>query len=563
MFMKKYSLEEKSFIKAASQYFELPESVCAMLSNRGIKSEQDIAEYLFKEYTLTAPTKLPGLTKAVKRIKEAIDKEEKIIICGDYDVDGMLASSILFLFLKKINANVDIQIPDRVKDGYGLSIAQMIELREVKNADVLISVDNGISAFEPAQKAFELGMDLIITDHHELPSEGLPKAFSIINPKLLKEDPEGLKNLCGAGVAFYLVRALNSFIFPEGKRENLTDYLVLAMVATISDIVPLKKDNRIIVDKGVALLYESGILGLNYLLDKINFFQYPTAQDLSFYLCPILNAAARLNQPYKTIELLTDKTLTINEISDELLKINEDRKEITKDQSEWAFKLAQEQLLNGNPPMLVLYHPEFHLGILGLLANKVVDQFGKTCFVMTETKGVIKGSGRTTGDINLKDLMDNCQDLLTGGGHQMAVGFTMEKNNLNKLELRVKDYYKNKKLVSPEKRIMEWEFTQNEIEDGKLIKTLYHMEPFGAGNPKPYVKLNNLEYFKEAKKMKGKHLKITVSKYLEIVYFNLSKEQMALYDELAAIGGKFNIIGEMHSNGEQVIFQAHHIEKAL
>lgn len=560
--MKNYSLEEKSLIKALSQYFELPESVGALFVNRGLKTEKDIAEYLFKEYTLTNPTKLPGLTKAVKRIKEAIDKDEKIIICGDYDVDGMLASSILFLFLKKINANVDIQIPDRVKDGYGLSVAQMIELREVKNADVLISVDNGISAFEPAQKAFELGMDLIITDHHELPSEGLPKAYSIINPKILKEDPDGLKNLCGAGVAFYLVRALNSFIFAEGQRQNLTDFLVLAMIATISDIVPLKKDNRIIVDKGVSLLYETDILGLNYLLDKINFFQYPTASDLSFYLCPILNATARLNQPYKTIELLTDKTLTISETAEELIKINEERKEITLVQSEWAFKLAQEQILKENPPILLLFHPEFHLGILGLLANKVVDQFGKTCFVMSENNGVIKGSGRTTGDTNLKDLVDYCQDVLTGGGHQMAVGFTMDKDNLDKLKSKVNEYYNNRNIFSPEKKIIEWEFIQSEIENLKLIRTLYHMEPFGAANSKPYIKVKGLEYFQEGKKLKGKHIKIIVSKYLEILYFNVSREQMLIYDEWTALGGKFNVIGEIHSNGEKITLQAHHIEKA-
>lgn len=555
---KKYSLEETSFIKTAAQVLEIPECVAAFLNNRGKKTEEQIFAYLNKEAKFTNPYEIPGMKQSVLRIKDAIDRGEKIIICGDYDVDGMLASSILFLFFKNINANIEIHIPDRVKDGYGLSVEQMDYLKNVKNADVLISVDNGISAFGPAAHAKKLGMDLIITDHHELPVEGLPQAYSIVNPKLITNDKYNLKDLCGAGVAFYLVRALNSYLFPEGKRLILTDYLVLAALATISDVVPLSDDNRVIVDKGLKFLFESDIVGLGFLLDEIKFYEYPNAQDISFYLTPILNATARMNQPYKTIELLTEKTLTASKVAKDLITINTERKEITKIQSEIAFKKAQELIEQSNPHILVIHHPEFHLGILGLLANRVTDAFRKTCFVIGENNGVLKGSGRTIGDIDLKKVIDAHLNLVDGGGHQMAVGFSMKKENLMIFTNQVQKFYESNSKNILNYREVEW-VIDSKSDLSTLVKALYHMEPFGSGNPAPLVQVEGLQKFQKASKMKMKHIKIIISPSFEILAFNQSPEQMERYDAIISENLPFKAKGTLRSNGQKMTLIAEEI----
>ena len=308
--------EKEIYAKAISKKIKVDPIISKLLYNRGLKNEQDIYNFFLNE-KLDNPFLLPDLKKSVDRVLQALDDDEKIIIYGDYDVDGMISTCILFLFLKKINANVEIFIPNR-EDGYGLTEKNILKLYEENEASLIITVDTGSTAKGIDVYCNTLSIDLIITDHHEIIEDKLPsESFAIVNPKLIEEDHD-LKRLAGAGVSYFLVRAINSKL---KKKEVLINYQVLAAIATIADMVPLIGNNRVIVKEGIGLLYETDIAGLNILLDSLKFYHYPNANNLAFNLIPILNSAARLNQSNVTLILLTDNNLVSPEVVPPVIRI--------------------------------------------------------------------------------------------------------------------------------------------------------------------------------------------------------------------------------------------------
>lgn len=563
---------DERLIRNTSRRLNIPSGIIKLLSNRGLHEDEQILDYLLKEYKFSNPYYLPGVKNAVERIQRALDNEEKIIICGDYDVDGMLATSMLYNYFESINANIDLHLPDREKDGYGLSVSQIEMLHSEKGAQLLISVDNGITAFDPARRASELGIDFIITDHHEPPSEGLPIAHAIINPKLLKNDPLKLSNLCGGGVAFFLVRALDNKLFPpkknedekskQKKKDRRVNSLVLAMIATIADMVPLVNDNRIIVDMGVRLLFETNLYGFNSLLDHLKFYNYPSSSDLSFKLSPILNAAGRLGKSEKTLELLTSNDLRSSTLVQDLININNQRKQMTEEQSSLAFELADKEIALGRK-ILVLAHKDFHMGLIGLIANKVVEKYKRPAVVISVGEESCKASARSIDGVSIKEVaIDKMEGFhLGGGGHNAAAGFSLSIDQVAPYVEKIQEFADFDVDNINFNLELEISFEMADLEEKEIPHYLYLMEPFGMENAIPLVEVNNIPRFQKMNIYKGGHLRMMLTPKIELLYFFMSKEQILEIKRIESLDLPFKVYGEITSpDGERIQINAKKIE---
>lgn len=551
--------EKESYSKAISRKIKIPLIFSKLLYNRGIKNEEDIFNFFLNE-DLSNPFLLPNLKQAVDRILKAIDLNEKIIVYGDYDVDGMMSSCLLFLFLKKINANVDIFIPQR-KDGYGLSKKNIERLVDEEEVNVIITVDNGITAKGMDEVCLEKSVDLIITDHHDIIENKLPKkAFSIVNPKMISVESD-LKYLAGAGVSYFLVRAINSKI---EKKESLIDYKVLAALATISDMVPLIGNNRVIVKEGLSLLLETNLSGLNILLDSLRFFYYPNANDIAFNLIPILNSAARMERVDITLNLLTENNLLSYKYAEDLKKLNEERKKESNKLYDISFLLAKKNI-EKNKNVIILEDPSFKEGFNGLIANKISEEFLLPTIVFSEDGNKVKASGRRGfTQINLLKLIEDIDSLLiNGGGHQAAIGFSFNKEKLELIKEKIYIFFDNNTIeISKDSYEEEIEYNEFIIED--FINILYKMEPFGINNPAPIIKIKNIPYdsFSELKFLSNnKHFKMKVGNKFDIFHFFLSTKEFNLYKEkMYKNKENITITLELFSKGLKLVGYVHSFE---
>lgn len=506
-----YSVKQRTNAK----FLDIPVEIIALLENRGITEDEEILDFLIKDYSLKNPFDLSGMMKSVKIISHYIKEGKKIIIMGDFDADGILGSVSLYLFLERLNANVEVDFPQR-EDGHGIS-EKRVQRAMDNDGDLIISVDNGISSFEGASYCFKNKIPLIITDHHELP-EKLPKAYSIINPKIKNKE---LMNLSGAGVAFYLIRAIKAYMKSD---ESVMDYLVLTTLATIADMVDLKGDNRIIVNEGVRFLFETQLVGFNYLLDEIDFYSYPNAQDIAFKITPIINSAGRLNLSEKVVSLLKDTSMNAYSIVKEVLNINEMRKDI----SDQGLEEAKKNLVEKDN--IIFSKGNIDIGFTGLIANKLLGDMNKTTIIMSGNKGSIR-----TKDSNAKKIIESI-DYLKGGGHRGAAGFHIEDDtNIDQLIIDL-DKFAKKYKINEEEKDFELELDFDKIREIKKYINL--MEPFGMGNPMPLIK-TKVKY-SDFKVYKKEHLIISHKEFKYKMFFARDKIDKAISllkeDKLFVIG---------------------------
>jgi single-stranded-DNA-specific exonuclease len=546
--MKKYDNKDLASITALSKFYKIPKSISTLLYNRGIDTEDNILKYFKKEYKLDNPLKFPTMKKALKRIKKALISDEKIVVFGDYDVDGMVATSMIYLYLLRANANVDFFIPDRKSDGYGFNDNTVKKMIEEYAPDLIISVDTGITAKKAVDDLKKANIDVIITDHHTVQLDKIPNAVAIINPKFITKDPNNLQGLSGGGVAFYFLRAINSTIFSEGKRQKMVDYLVLAMITIISDMMPLKGDNRMIVEHGLEYLFETNIVGLNLLLDNVNFFEYPNAMDVGQQLSPILNSAGRIGNPDWVISLLTDDTLNSFEKVKELMSNNKNRKDMTKKYYDEAKLMLKDSF---NEELLILDDKDYNLGIIGLLATRFCYELEKPVLVLggLGDDGKRKASMRSLSGIELTPLIDILGKNIEGGGHDFALGFSVEESKVDLVKSLIKDFMIGKKVGSISES--EVDIEHKDIDDA-FIKLLYSMEPFGKGNDRPIIKINNLKKIKDYKILKEEHFKIEIDDNISIICFFASKELFSKYNKIISEEHEFSIIGDTYSNGSKL-----------
>lgn len=494
-----------------------------LLKNRGIKKE-DWEKFLNPSYDdhLSDPFLLNDMEKAVDRIFKAVENNEKIVVFSDYDSDGIPASVIMNDFFKKINfENYTIYIPDRYEEGYGL-YPEIIDSFIKDKVDLLITFDLGITSVKEVSQAEKSGINVIITDHH-LPQAQIPKAYAIVNPKLkTKEKKEYDTELCGAGVAFKLTQALVKKYGEHWKIHTGWEKWLLDMagLATIADQVPLLNENRVIAYYGLKVLQKGRRYGLSELLKKAAVdIRKVNEEDVSFTLAPRINAASRMASPMIAFEALaTDDPAKAKSLADELSKINDDRKYLVANIMKEANKILKKRKLN---EVIVIGNPKWRVGVLGLVATKIAEEYKKTTFVWGAEGDYLKGSCRSFGDVNLVEMMSGLpkNTLIEFGGHKMAGGFTVSREEIHFLEEKILAIYK-KHLISDEKEDSRAELTIG-LEDvtEENLKAIEKLAPFGVANPKPKFLFKNIPIFSLKEFGKDKN-------HLELIFKNKKGRQI-------------------------------------
>ena len=499
-----------------------------LLKNRGLENEDEIQKFLNPNYEtdLFDSFLMKDMEKACVRLFEAMEAKEKIVIYADYDCDGIPGAVILDDLFKKIDyQNYEVYIPMRNSEGYGLNLSAIKEFAE-KNVKLLITVDLGITAVAEIAQAEVDGIDVIVTDHH-LPFKTLPKAYAILNPKV-DDYPE--KMLCGAGIVFKFAQAFIKKYGELYKIHNGWEKWLLDMVAiaTLSDMVPLLGENHVLASFGMKVLRKSPRPGLQKLLAKMNLDQrYLSEDDITFMVIPKLNAASRMDDPKRAFEILSTKDeAEAGVLADHLSKINDERKlivsgimrEVKKKFSARGGSAFGGENPDNLPEVIVIGNPKWRVGVLGLVAGKISDEYNKTVFVWGKDENdFIKGSCRSDGSVSVVELMaQNSEYFMEYGGHELAGGFTVHSDKVHFLEETLSESYKRTVLKEAPKDgplnfDIEGDFSLVNMKNWKEIEKL---SPFGLGNPKPVFLFKNVKIEKIKKFGKngsGEHLEITFS----------------------------------------------------
>ncbi len=491
------------------------ELLLTLLEKRAIIGEKQIDIFLNPSYgrDLHDPFLMRDMEKACVRMFEAMEVGQKIVIYADYDCDGIPGAVILSDLFKKIGyTNYEVYIPQRNSEGYGLNLEAIKQFKE-KEIKLLITIDLGITAVEEVAQAEVDGIDVIITDHH-LPQEILPRAYAILNPKV-DEYPE--KMLCGAGVMFKLVQGFlkkyaEYFKVSDGWEKWCLD---MAGLATLSDMVPLTGENRSIAYFGMKVLRKSPRPGLQKLLSKMKIVQKDlTEDDVGFMLTPRINAASRMDDPMRAYELLsTTDEVEAGVLADHLSKINDERKNIVKNIMRDVNKHFEQREMR---EVIVVGNPLWRVGVLGLVAGKIMDEYDKPVFVWGKDENdAIKGSCRSPGSVSVVELMTaTSESFLEYGGHELAGGFTVHSEKIHFLEEALSTTFHKVKRETTEDEVVYDVKTDLSAINMKNWRELEKMAPFGLANAKPVflfpgVKIENIKKF--GKNGSGEHLEITFS----------------------------------------------------
>ncbi|MDX9790779.1 MAG: single-stranded-DNA-specific exonuclease RecJ, partial [Candidatus Kapabacteria bacterium] len=462
----------------------IPKSLAQVLASRGHESKKD-AETFFKPSldSLHDPYLMTDMEKAVERILEAVSKQELIWVHGDYDVDGTASTAMVCQFINSIGGRVDYYIPDRFEDGYGLS-NKSIDLALARNSKLLLTVDVGITSYEQLDYAAEKGMQTIICDHHE-PGEFEPNAYAILDP-LLPDCPYPFKSLAACGVAFKLVQAL---CIRLGIKEKAYQYLDYVAISSAADMVPLKGENRILVHYGLKRLNSNPRPGINGLIHCTGLrLGNITASNIVYAVAPLINAAGRLGDAKRSVEMMLQQDENAAFRIAQILE-DENRKRRLFDQKafEEAIPLAKSLIENDAPHSLVIYGENWHAGVIGIVASRLVDKFNLPSVLLTNIDGVAKGSARSINDFDVHSALKLCDDiLLEYGGHKHAAGLSLKVEHINEFRKRFDELARlsiTKEMLMPE-IVVDAELQFNELSPN-FLHTLGKFAPYGFANYKP------------------------------------------------------------------------------
>lgn len=493
---------KKADFQGIGRKYGIDPVIARIIRNRDITGDEAIEEYLNGTLADIPSWKLlKDIDKAVEIISGKIDAGTKMRIIGDYDIDGVTATYILLKGFKRLGANVDTYIPDRVEDGYGIH-DHLIKKAMEDGIDTIVTCDNGISASSQITYAKELGMTVVVTDHHEVPftdtEEGrtyiLPPADAIINPKQA-DCTYPNKNICGAVVAMKLVFALyEKYRLPEEEKE---DFLEPAAIATVGDIMDLQGENRILVKEGLARLPFTKNKGLKALIRAIGLEdQKITSYDIGFRLGPCINASGRLDTAMRSLALLqSEDEEEAAKLAGDLKALNDSRKALTEKGTEKAYKLIESSNLK-NDRVMVVFLPECHESLAGIIAGRIREKYHKPTFVLTRGEKSLKGSGRSTENYSMYEELVKCDSLLVQyGGHPMAAGLSIEEENVEKFRQTLNDNCTLTEEDMIPKIVIDVPMPISYINE-ELVEQLSILEPFGKGNTKPLFAQKNLRVLK-------------------------------------------------------------------
>ena len=506
------------FLKLSKKY-KLDTLVAQILWQRGIRAEEEIQAYLNPDLQqLHDPFLLHDMEKAVQRILTAIENGQNILIYGDYDADGMTASSVMKSALDELGAEVQVYLPNRFTDGYGPNLDVYKYFIQNEDIDLIITVDNGVAGHEAIAYAQSQNVDVIVTDHHSMP-EVLPEAFAIVHP----EHPESnypFRYLAGVGVAFKVATALLDYI--------PSDMLDLVAIGTIADMVSLTDENRILVSHGLKVLANTERAGLMELMRLSGTdFEKVNEETVGFQIAPRLNALGRLDDPNPAIELLTgwDEEVAA-EIAQMIDEKNSDRKVIVENIFNQALTMITDE------PVQILYHKDWHKGVLGIVAGRLLEQFHKPIIMLAEEEGVLRGSARSIENFNIFEALNEHRELFMAfGGHKQAAGMTFALENVEVIKQVMLDFIQENDIDMSGKSSLEvqgsLQFDEISLE---TIRSLEKLSPYGMDNPKPHFLLT--DYQVEQARSMGKdnsHLKLKLvqnGQALDAVYFGHGAESL-------------------------------------
>jgi single-stranded-DNA-specific exonuclease len=485
-----------------------------VLLSRGITDLPAAQRFLKPDLRdLHSPDLLTGMRDAVARVKTAIAAKEKILIYGDYDVDGTVSVVILKKAIEMAGGEASFHVPHRLKEGYGMR-ADVIERAQAAGVRLIVSVDTGIRATAVVREARERGIDVIVTDHH-LPDAELPPALAVLNPNR-RDCSYPDKNLCGAGVAFKLVQALLATLdWPAEKLERvIKSFLKLVAIATVADVVPLVGENRIIVKNGLDGLNRAKNPGLRALLELAGLMngRSPSARQVAFQIAPRINAAGRMDDAQNAILMfLTEDPEYARHLASQLHTLNQERRDTEAEIVRLALEECASAPITDDQLVLVFSGVNWHRGVVGIVASRLVERFCRPVFVLSEENGQAQGSGRSIAPFHLLDALESMPDLFTRfGGHRQAAGVSLSAESVAEFRRRLNAYAATRLTPAdfmPQLAI-DSSVTLRELTTGTAVEELLSMAPFGFGNPAPVLAILGAEVAGTPAVMKEKHLRV-------------------------------------------------------
>ncbi len=510
---------------AIAHRLEIPVFLAMLLTIRGITDDEEIREFLMDEHNFSDPFLMKDMDKAVERITSAVENGEKICVYGDYDADGVTSTALLYSYLRdSLGADVIFYIPSRGSEGYGMNKSAVDKLNSM-GVKLIITVDNGVSAREEIEYANSLSMDTVVTDHH-MPSGELPKAVAVVDVNR-EDDTSPYKFFSGVGVAFKLVMAIEGeYADIENLLENFSD---IAAIGTIGDIVPLKGENRTLVKSGIRHIQNSDRVGIDAMKNEAGMSNKKiTSGNISFTLVPRINAGGRLGLSDKSVKLLlTENYDEAVSIADELGEDNTDRQGIEKEILNSIDQQIRKTPNIINDKILVISGEGWHHGVIGIVASRIKDIYGKPVIIIGIDKdGTARGSGRSVEGFSLCDAVFACSDLLLNyGGHPMAVGLGLIPENIDKFRKAINEYCRD---ITMPYSCLNIDCKLNPAQlNLDIVDQIKLLEPFGSANPTPIFGLYNMTITDIRPVSNGKHLRLTLKReetYVTAMYFGMTPE---------------------------------------
>ena len=534
---------DKNKIEEIKSKYKVNQLLATILANRNILKEEDIRLFLNPTRNdFYNPFLITDMDIAVNRIIKAIENKENITIYGDYDVDGITSITVLKSFLNDIGVETNTYIPNRLIEGYGLN-KEAIDKISKKGCNLMITVDCGISAIEEIEYANSLGIETIITDHHEAGNE-IPKAIAVIDNKR-KDSKYPFRELAGVGVVFKLIQAIG--ITLKLKEESYLKYLDIVCIGTISDIVPLVDENRVIAKLGLLLVAQTKNIGLRSIINSSGYNKIDS-NTISFGVAPRINACGRMGKAEEALELFLSKDKNeVNELTNKLNEHNRKRQETEKAIFENALEKIKAEHLDENKAIIV-GGENWHHGVIGIVSSKITEMYFKPSILLSfEEDGIGKGSGRSIPGFDLHEALMKCSDTIEKfGGHSMAVGITVKKDNLEKFKKEFEQIATQSKIdeIIPIINI-DAKVDLSDI-DKEMVESLKQLEPFGEANKMPVFAFKNLKIDSIRALSEGKHLKLTLKDnnyIINAIGFNIGY----LANEYR-IGDKIDVAGVLEIN---------------
>lgn len=544
MILRKWEVRplDKERAAAFAQTYGVPFFLAMLMNIRGLDDAAHLREFLGEGEPLSDPFLLKDMDKAAARITRAVDNMEKIAVYGDYDADGVTSTAMLYSYLETRGADVIFYIPQREGEGYGMNIGAVEYLKE-QGVSLIVTVDNGISSVQEVARANELGIDVVVTDHHR-PQEILPDAVAVVDA-YRPDDTSPYKHFSGVGIAFKLLMALED---GAGDVEDLLEaYSDLAAIGTIGDIVPLTGENRTLIRAGLERLSQSDRPGVQALLENAGIAgKTLTSTNVAFTLVPRINATGRMGAPERAVRLLISGYEEEAEVlSEEICADNEERRRVEAEIAEAAFADIEAKGYMKDR-VVVVDGENWHHGVIGIVASRVTERCGKPCMIISRGETEAKGSGRSIEGFSLFEAICACGDLLTKfGGHPMAAGITLKPENIEAFRKRINQYAAEHFPQMP---------TQTVTLDCKLnpaalsvsmAQSLTQLEPFGNGNPQPVFGLFNMELSNVTPVGGGGHLRLTLEKngaVITAMRFNTKPEELPYH-----IGDKIDLAVQLEA----------------